>query len=225
MEPICLYSWHWALPLSFWNVKREEEVEEVGEDQAAAVEVGLVPVENQTVEVRVVLGLEVRRRLIPIRSHLIPNNNILTRVVKAGPVSSQVEAALEEVDGSTLATNQEQILVATIKAMERTQTLEVEDGIIATTTIDMVVDPQIATTITEAICTPVEITIVIVLDMAVKIMVIMGEAYSTITTHLEACLEEEGILLHWEPVQDFWVEPWQVSQLCLCTTDIVCTQP
>ena len=39
------------------------------------------PVENQTVEVRVVLGLEVRR-LIPIRSHLIPNNNILTRVVK-----------------------------------------------------------------------------------------------------------------------------------------------
>ena len=53
----------------------------VGEDQAAAVEVGLVPVENQTVEVRVVLGLEVRR-LIPIRSHLIPNNNILTRVVK-----------------------------------------------------------------------------------------------------------------------------------------------
>ena len=53
----------------------------VGEDQAAAVEVGLVPVENQTVEARVVLGLEVRR-LIPIRSHLIPNNNILTRVVK-----------------------------------------------------------------------------------------------------------------------------------------------
>ena len=53
----------------------------VGEDQAVAVEVGLVPVENQTVEVRVVLGLEVRR-LIPIRSHLIPNNNILTRVVK-----------------------------------------------------------------------------------------------------------------------------------------------
>ena len=46
------------------------------------MEVGLVPVENQTVEVRVVLGLEVRRRLIPIRSHLIPNNNILTRVVK-----------------------------------------------------------------------------------------------------------------------------------------------
>ena len=29
--------------------------------------------------------------------------------------------ALEEVDGSTLATNQEQILVATIKAMEPTQ--------------------------------------------------------------------------------------------------------
>ena len=53
----------------------------VGEDQAAAVEVGLVPVENQTVEVRVVLGLEVRR-LIPILNHLIPNNNILTRVVK-----------------------------------------------------------------------------------------------------------------------------------------------
>ena len=99
--------------------------------------------------------------------------------------------------------------------------LEVEDGIIATTTTDMVVDPQIATTITEAICTPVEITIVIVLDMAVKIMVIMGEAYSTITTHLEACLEEEGILLHWEPVQDFWVELWQVSQLCLCTTGIL----
>ena len=85
----------------------------------------------------------------------------------------------------------------------------------------MVVDPQIATTITEAICTPVEITTVIVLDMAVRIMVIMGEAYSTITTHLEACLEEEGILLHWEPVQDFWVEPWQVSQLCLCTTGIL----
>lgn len=41
----------------------------------------MVPVENQTVEVRVVLGLEVRR-LKPIRSHLIPNNNILTRVVK-----------------------------------------------------------------------------------------------------------------------------------------------
>ena len=72
-----------------------------------------------------------------------------------------------------------------------------EDGIIATTTTDMAVDPQIATTITEAICTPVEITTVIVLDMAVKIMVIMGEAYSTIITHLEACLEEEGILLHW----------------------------
>ena len=53
----------------------------VGEDQAAAVEVGLGPVENQIVEVRVVLGLEVRR-LIPIRSHLILNNNILTRVVK-----------------------------------------------------------------------------------------------------------------------------------------------
>ena len=98
--------------------------------------------------------------------------------------------------------------------------LEVEDGIIATTTTDMVVDPQTATTITEAICTPVEITTVIVLDMAAKIMVIMGEAYSTITTHLEACLEEEGILLHWEPVQDFWVELWQVSQLCLCTTGI-----
>lgn len=224
MEPICLFSWQLALPLSFWNVKREEEVEEVGEDQAAAVEVGLGPVENQTVEVLVVLGLEVRR-LIPIRSHLIPNNNILTRVVKAGPVSNQVEAALEEVDGPTLATNQGQISVATIKAMEPTQTLEVEDGIIATTTTDMVVDPQIATTITEAICTPVEITTVIVLDMAVKIMVIMGEAYSTIITHLEACLEEEGILLHWEPVQDFWVEPWQVSLLCLCTTDIVCTQP
>ena len=62
-------------------MKREEEVEEVGEDQAAAVEVGLVPVENQTVEVRVVLGLE-RRRLIPIRNRLIPNNSILTRVVK-----------------------------------------------------------------------------------------------------------------------------------------------
>ena len=45
------------------------------------MEVGLGPVENQTVEVLVVLGLEVRR-LIPIRSHLIPNNNILTRVVK-----------------------------------------------------------------------------------------------------------------------------------------------
>ena len=54
---------------------------EVGEDQAAAVEVGLVPVENQTVEVRVVLGLE-RRRLIPILNRLIPNNSILTRVVK-----------------------------------------------------------------------------------------------------------------------------------------------
>ena len=84
----------------------------------------MVPVENQTVEVRVVLGLEVRRRLIPIRSHLIPNNNILTRVVKgmylnnyvliylnfdwvlihtfllifyvsaAGPVSNQVEAGM-----------------------------------------------------------------------------------------------------------------------------------
>lgn len=209
-----------ALPLSFWNVKREEEVEEVGEDQAAAVEVGLVPVENQTVEVRVVLGLE-RRRLIPIRNHLIPNNSILTRVVKAGPVSNQVEAALEEADLSTLATNQEQILVATIKAMEPTQTLEVEDGIIAT----LVVDPEIATTITEAICTPVPITIVIVLDMAVKIMVIMVEACSTIITHLEACLEVAGILLHWEPVQDFWVEQWQVSLLCLCTTDIVCTRP
>ena len=98
--------------------------------------------------------------------------------------------------------------------------LEVEDGIIATTTIDMAVDPQIATTITEAICTPVEITIVIVLDMAVKIMVTMAEAYSTITTHLEACLEEEGILLHWERVQDFWVELWQVLLLCLCTTGI-----
>ena len=61
-----------------------------------------------------------------------------------------------------------------------------EDGIIATTTTDMVVDPQIAITITEATCTPVEITTVIVLDMAAKIMVIMGEAYSTITTHLEA---------------------------------------
>lgn len=203
MEPICLYSWHWALPLSFWNVKREEEVEEVGEDQAAAVEVGLVPGENQTVEVQVVLGLDLeRRKLIPILNHLIPNNSILTRVVKAGPVSNQVEAALEEVDLSTLATNQGQILVATIKAMEPTQTSEVEDGIIATTT-DMVVDPQIATTITEAICTPVGITIVIVLDMAVKIMVIMVEAYSLIITHLEACSEEAGILLHWEPVQDF----------------------
>ena len=53
----------------------------VGEDQAAVVEVGLGPVENQTVEVRVVLGLEVRR-LIPIRSHLIPNNSMETRVVK-----------------------------------------------------------------------------------------------------------------------------------------------
>ena len=62
-------------------MKRDEEVEEVGEDQAAAVEVGLVPVENQTVEVRVVLGLE-RRRLIPILNRLIPNNSILTRVVK-----------------------------------------------------------------------------------------------------------------------------------------------
>lgn len=203
MEPICLYSWHWALPLSFWNVKREEEVEEVGEDQAAAVEVGLVPGENQTVEVQVVLGLDLeRRKLIPILNHLIPNNSILTRVVKAGPVSNQVEAALEEVDLSTLATNQGQILVATIKAMEPTQTSEVEDGIIATTT-DMVVDPQIATTITEAICTPVGITIVIVLDMAVKIMVIMVEAYSLIITHLEACSEEAGILLHWGPVQDF----------------------
>lgn len=199
-------------------------MEEVGEDQAAAVAVGLVPVENQTVEVREVLGLDLKR-LIPILNHLIPNNSILTRVVKAGPVSNQVEAALEEVDLSTLATNQGQILVATIKAMEPTQTLEVEDGIIATTTIDMAVDPQIATTITEAICTPVEITIVIVLDMAVKIMVTMVEAYSTITTHLEACLEEEGILLHWERVQDFWVELWQVLLLCLCTTDIVCTQP
>jgi len=220
LEPICLFSWQLALPLSFWNVKRDEEVEEVGEDQAAAVEVGLVPVENQTVEVRVVLGLE-RRRLIPILNRLIPNNSILTRVVKAGPVSNQVEAALEEVDGPTLATNQGQILVATIKAMEPTQILEVEDGIIAT----LVVDPEIATTITEAICTPVPITIVIVLVMAAKIMVIMVEAYSTITTHLEACSEEAGILLHWEPVQDFWVEPWQVSQQCLCTTDIVCTQP
>ena len=57
------------------------DTKKVGEDQAAAVEDGLVPVENQTVEVRVVLGLEVRR-LIPIRSHLILNNNILTRVVK-----------------------------------------------------------------------------------------------------------------------------------------------
>ena len=56
-------------------------MEEVGEDQAAAVEVGLVPVENQTVEVRVVLGLE-RRRLIPILNRLILNNSILTRVVK-----------------------------------------------------------------------------------------------------------------------------------------------
>ena len=81
MEPICLFSWQLALPLSFWNVKRDEEVEEVGEDQAAAVEVGLVPVENQTVEVRVVLGLE-RRRLIPILNRLILNNSILTRVVK-----------------------------------------------------------------------------------------------------------------------------------------------
>ena len=62
-------------------MKRDEEVAEVGEDQAAAVEVGLVPVENQTVEVRVVLGLE-RRRLIPILNRLIPNNSILTRVVK-----------------------------------------------------------------------------------------------------------------------------------------------
>ena len=62
-------------------MKRDEEVEEVGEDQAAAVEVGLVPVENQTVEVRVVLGLE-RRRLIPILNRLILNNSILTRVVK-----------------------------------------------------------------------------------------------------------------------------------------------
>ena len=92
-----------------------------------------------------------------------------------------------------------------------------EDGIIAT----LVVDPEIATTITEAICTPVPITIVIVLVMAAKIMVIMGEAYSTITTHLEACSEEAGILLHWEPVQDFWVERWQVSLLCLCTTGIL----
>ena len=62
----------------------------VGEDQAAAVEDGLVPVENQTVEVPAVLGLEVRR-LIPIRSHLIPNNNILTRVVKG---MYQVEAGM-----------------------------------------------------------------------------------------------------------------------------------
>ena len=83
----------------------------------------MVPVENQTVEVREVLGLDLKR-LIPILNHLIPNNSILTRVVKgiylknyvliylyfewvliqtflliyfvsaAGPVSNQVEAGM-----------------------------------------------------------------------------------------------------------------------------------
>ena len=47
------------------------------------MEVGLVLGENQTVEVQVVLGLDLeRRKLIPILNHLIPNNSILTRVVK-----------------------------------------------------------------------------------------------------------------------------------------------
>ena len=100
--------------------------------------------------------------------------------------------------------------------------LEAVVGIIVTTTTTdqqtiietIMVVAQEATTITEETFILVLTTIVLVLDMAVKIMGTMEEVFSTtITVHLEACLVEEKSLSHLEPEPDLWVVPWQVKTI------------